>query len=245
MAKLISFHEWQVGMTDFGDLHADQILCGAQAFTGLFASTCAGSVAMRCGSKYAAAEVRLELWDGRPPRDTDHFEEWDGLPWRTVPTDRAVVQVTGWGGEGGPGDNTVGLHLNGMTEGRVDVYASGRARYGYDHLEGLGSQEPEKWQLRWWPDSEGIPEMLRPPRRVSQAYSRHFELMNDLEYLAASSLDGRIETTPRQIAARMGSDLGHLLRLLGDAENTLAWDLAFTRYQDGALTPETPIFIHG
>jgi hypothetical protein len=201
---------------------------------------------MSCGSQFAAAEVRLELWDGRPPSDADHFEEWDGLPWRTIPADPAVVQVVGWGGEGGPDDDTVGLHLNGLTEGRVDVYASGRSRYRDRYPEELASQQAEQWLLRWWPDTEDTPEMLRQPRRVLETYTRHFELMRDLQALASSTVGASLETTPRQIATRLGSDLEHLVLLLGDAENTRAWGArAFTRYQGGALTPDTPITVHG
>jgi hypothetical protein len=117
-------------------------------------------VELRCGTKYADVDIRLERWDGRPPEIEESWEDRDVLPWRNT-SDSELVQAQGFDAP----DSTEGLDVSGLGRARVEVLASGRHRYFYgDDNEGL---PPERWLLRFWPDSQHLDALAGPPRRIA------------------------------------------------------------------------------
>lgn len=159
---LIRYVDQQV-VTDFallfagqeGGLYEDNV-------TMTYAASEPGRVGMFCGTSQAVADVRLELWDGPPPAPAPEWEDCDELPWLTLPGAGPVL-VSGFDGPTGE----PGLDLGGLVDGRVQVLASGRHRYGYIDPAPGPEVPPERWLLRWWSTPGPTTGMDGPPRRFA------------------------------------------------------------------------------
>jgi hypothetical protein len=144
--------------TDFAILQAGQpgVAISPRAS---FATSTPGFVSLECGNKYARVHVRAERWDARPPW-TDGWEDFDELPFEEVPAAGRLV-LSGFD----PGD--VGLDIDGLARGRVQVAVRGRHRYGYSSAADVDVLAPEEWLLRLYPFDGSIDPLAGGPRRIA------------------------------------------------------------------------------
>ena len=141
--------------TDFAIMRAAQGVGGASA--GSFVGSLPGSIAGMCGTKYANVLVRAERWDARPPQPLG-WEDADELPLEILPGAGPLML-------GGFDETDVGLDVEGLGRARVLVFARGRHRYGYSHLqEGMA---PEQWLLQIFPDPDAQDALAGDPRRLA------------------------------------------------------------------------------
>lgn len=145
MARLLSATETTGAMTgvDIGLIHVEQENIGwpDNYEAGPFAVSRPGTVKLTAGTKYAQAEVRIELWDDDPGVPGYPWEDYDELPFHEVPDAGALIVRS-------PGEEpeSPGLDITGLGRARLGIAAWGRARGTHDE------QLPESWLIRLWPD---------------------------------------------------------------------------------------------
>lgn len=145
--------------TDFAIVGAAQKVSPPEC--GSFAGTAPGAVAALAGTKYARVEMRLELWDERPPFEAG-WEDADELPFEAV---RDAGPLVPHGFEPvGPG-----IDIADVGRARVQVLARGRQRYSYSTggLDALEALPPEQWKLRFFQDDLGGDPLAGESRRLS------------------------------------------------------------------------------
>lgn len=113
-----------------------------------------GMVKLMAGTKYALAQVRVELWDGDPGVPGYPWEEYDEVPFQEV-SDAGPLVVQDFVGT----VESSRLDIAGLGRARVGVAACGRRR-------GLRDERlPESWLVRLWPDPVGRTAFDGMPRR--------------------------------------------------------------------------------
>ena len=145
--------------TDFAILVASQPGVEGGSAEASFASSTPGFVSLECGSKYSNVRIRAELWDKRPPL-TDEWEDFDELPFEEVPG-AGKLMLSGFD----PGD--VGLDVEGLGRGRIQILARGRHRYDYSSSIDVDTLPPEEWLLRLYPREGRADPMEGGPRRIA------------------------------------------------------------------------------
>ena len=157
MATLIDAVEADFS-TDFAILRAAQPHA-TDSPSSSFAVTSPGFVGLVCGNKYSQVRIRAERWDARPPV-TDAWEDSDELPFEEIAEAGDLVL-------GGFDPGEVGLRIDGLGRGRIQVLARGRHRYDYGSDPDFDSIEPEEWLLRLYPSDAPIDPMAGGPRRLA------------------------------------------------------------------------------
>lgn len=151
--------------TDFALLGLSQAGYYDSPSPGTFATSEPGCVAMCAGTKYAELDVRVEYWDAQPPPSVEQWDERDTVPWLTR-NGPASLEVNGFE----PIDGSE-LSIEGLTSGRVEVLARGRALSALSESADDDSwhRPPvEHWLIRLWADTGPGDALKGDPRRLHE-----------------------------------------------------------------------------